>query len=89
MQGDYSIRRLSAAAVDEARELQAQGTPNPDHFIAAYPGTAGRGGAWHYIPLPRHSCCSCTSRAHVQLEMAVALLLFNVCCLQHFQKRRC
>lgn len=40
MQGDYSIRRLGAA--QEA--LAAQGTPDPDAFISAYPATAGRAG---------------------------------------------
>ncbi|GAB4817699.1 hypothetical protein N2152v2_004745 [Parachlorella kessleri] len=44
LQGDYSMRRLSASVLREARELAGATTPNPDLFIAAYPGTVNRGG---------------------------------------------
>ena len=55
-QGDYSIRKLSAAVEEEAAHMAAQRTPDPASLlIGAYhaggaartPAGSGHGGGWH------------------------------------------
>ena len=44
-QGDYSIRRISAAAEAEVQQLASEATPQPQSLIAAYPSARLPGSA--------------------------------------------
>lgn len=44
-QGDYSIRRISAAAEAEVQQLASEATPQPQSLIAAYPSSGTRSAA--------------------------------------------
>ena len=42
LQGDYSIRRLAAAAEQDGARLAGEATPRPDQLIGAYTPGGGR-----------------------------------------------